>query len=70
MAKKQQKYICINSYIYIIYNICHVYISIIHFKSLCGNKTQIKEESRSARTTAEGEERRISSYTPAEKPQF
>lgn len=55
MAKKQQKYICINSYI------CHVYISINHFKSLCG-KTNTKEASQSARQKAEEKD---SSYTPA-----
>lgn len=49
MAKKQQKNICINSYI------CRVYISINHFKSLCGKNNKKKRHRARDRR---GEERR------------
>lgn len=57
MAKKQQKYICINSYI------CHVYISINHFKSLCGKTIQISITERE--TDSRREEHLIPVNTPA-----
>lgn len=56
MAKKQQKNICINSYIYAIY------ISINHFKSFVAKQCErsvTETESRRSRRTSN------SSYTPA-----
>lgn len=58
MAKKQQKYICINSYIYAM---C-IYISINHFKSLCG-KTIVKKHHR-AQDRKQKRRTSNSSYTP------
>lgn len=59
MAKEQQKNICINSYI------CHVYITINHFKSLCGKTIQKKRHRAQDRQQKEKRRTSNSSYTPA-----
>lgn len=51
-GKETQKYICINPYI------CHIYISINHFKSLFGKKTKKRDREQK-------EERSNSSSIPA-----